>query len=78
MQSNECRSRDKRLITYVYECPNCGRSEIKQSIHDDALATCSQCSSSIRRVFQPAEVLWKGKFKWMKRQPYCDADKEGL
>lgn len=60
---------------YEYECPNCGRFEEKQSINDDAFTKCSQCGDSIYRVIHCAEVIWKGKFRWMKFNPEVDMDK---
>jgi putative FmdB family regulatory protein len=47
------------MITYVYECTNCGSNiEIQQSIKDDALVLCPECNTnSLRRViFNPMYV----------------------
>jgi len=62
-------------MIYVYDCPKCGRFELQQSIHDDAIAGCPQCGSPIHRVIYPSEVIWKGNFRWMKGNPEVDMDK---
>ena len=62
-------------MIYVYNCSGCGEFEFKQSIHDDALTYCPECGNSIYRVIYPTEVLWKGRFRWMKGNPEVDMDK---
>jgi len=62
-------------MIYVYDCPTCGDFELHQSIHADALTSCPYCSASIHRVISPSEVIWKGRFRWMKGEPEVDMDK---
>lgn len=63
------------MIYYVYDCSECGKFELKQSIHDDALTSCPECQGSVHRAIFPAEVIWKGRFRWMKGNPEVDMDK---
>jgi len=47
---------------YEYECQVCGvRFERQQSITDDAIKTCPECEGEVRRVIQPARIVFKGK-----------------
>ena len=62
-------------MTYVYDCSSCGKFELSQSIHDDALTSCPQCNHSVHRVICPSEVIWKGRFRFMKGNPEVDMDK---
>lgn len=49
------------MPTYQYLCTDCGhRFDVVQSIHDEALTTCSECGGSIRRVLHPVGVTFKG------------------
>lgn len=63
------------MISYVYDCAECGKFELQESIHDDALTSCPSCSGLIHRVIFPAEVIWLGRFRWMKGNPEVDMDK---
>lgn len=40
----------KELMTYIYECSNCGRFELQQSIKDSPIEICPTCGSSVRRI----------------------------
>ncbi|NJN65651.1 MAG: zinc ribbon domain-containing protein [Chloroflexaceae bacterium] len=50
------------MPTYVYTCDTCGvQFEQFQSFKDAPLQDCPQCTSStVRRVFQPVGVVFKG------------------
>lgn len=45
---------------YEYECQNQHRFEIWQSMKDDALTECPTCGSSVRKIFHPAGIIFKG------------------
>lgn len=46
---------------YEYECRQCaGRFERRQSVHDDPVADCPDCGGSVRRVFFPVGIIFKG------------------
>ncbi|MBI3971626.1 MAG: zinc ribbon domain-containing protein [Chloroflexi bacterium] len=46
---------------YEYECLACkARFERSQRFTDPPVSECPQCSSSVRRVFFPAGVVFKG------------------
>jgi putative FmdB family regulatory protein len=49
------------MPTYVYACDTCGAQfEQFQSFKDEPLRTCPSCSGSVRRVFQPVGIVFKG------------------
>jgi putative FmdB family regulatory protein len=49
------------MPTYEYECEQCQtRFEKKQSFHEKPIATCPECAGKVRRVFQPAPIIFKG------------------
>lgn len=49
------------MPTYEYQCKNCEhRFEIWQKMADDALTVCPVCKGTIRRVFFPAGIVFKG------------------
>lgn len=45
---------------YVYECDNKHRFEKWQSMKDESLKECPECSASVRRILQPAGIIFKG------------------
>ncbi|WP_422480543.1 FmdB family zinc ribbon protein [Pleomorphochaeta sp. DL1XJH-081] len=46
---------------YEYICDSCNHQfEIQQSMNDNALTECPQCSGKIRRVFGLNSVIFKG------------------
>lgn len=59
-------------ITYYYECRLCGhKDEIKQSMKDDALTTCTSCQEEgFYRVIQRTNFILKGggKTKWYQEE----------
>lgn len=49
------------MPTYEYECTACGQHiEVFQRISEDPLATCGVCGGSLRKVFHPAGIVFKG------------------
>jgi putative FmdB family regulatory protein len=49
------------MPTYVYGCDTCShRFEIFQKFQDASLTECPQCGARIRRIFQPAGIVFKG------------------
>ena|ERR671916_152124 len=49
------------MPTYVYGCDNCGhRFEIAQKFQDAPLTECPECGARIRRILQPAGIVFKG------------------
>ena len=49
------------MPTYVYGCDTCGHKFEKfQSFQDTPLRECPECGASIRRIFQPAGIIFKG------------------
>ena len=50
-----------RMPTYEYTCRDCGHTfEIVQSMWDDALTMCPECGGSLRKVFAPPAISFKG------------------
>ena len=46
---------------YDYKCPACGNCfEIKQSFHDEPVATCPGCKTGARRMISAAPIIFKG------------------
>jgi putative FmdB family regulatory protein len=51
----------RRMPTYVYGCDACGHQfERSQKFSDDPIRTCPECTSDVRRIFQPAGIVFKG------------------
>ena len=49
------------MPTYEYECTSCGQHvEVFQRITEDPLTTCGVCGGSLRKVFHPAGIVFKG------------------
>jgi putative FmdB family regulatory protein len=49
------------MPTYVYGCDACGhRFETFQKFSDAPLTECPECQSRIRRILQPAGIVFKG------------------
>lgn len=49
------------MPTYVYACDTCqAQFEQFQSFHDEPLRSCPACQNAVRRVFQPAGIVFKG------------------
>ena len=46
---------------YEYECENCGTHFEKiQSVKDDPIRQCPECSGIVHKVFHPAGIIFKG------------------
>ena len=49
------------MPTYEYQCTSCAhRFEIWQRMTDEPLTVCPECRGTIRRVFFPAGIVFKG------------------
>jgi putative FmdB family regulatory protein len=49
------------MPTYEYECTSCGQHiEVFQRFSEDALTTCGVCGGTLRKVFHPAGIVFKG------------------
>jgi len=51
----------KNVPIYEYLCHDCSyKFELKQSIKDDPIATCSQCGKSVSRIISSPAIMFKG------------------
>jgi putative FmdB family regulatory protein len=49
------------MPTYEYECTSCGQHiEVFQRISEDPLTTCGVCGGTLRKVFHPVGIVFKG------------------
>jgi putative FmdB family regulatory protein len=49
------------MPTYEYRCQACGEHlEVVQSFADEPLTTCGKCGGTLRKVFSPVGVVFKG------------------
>jgi len=49
------------MPTYEYACTECGnRVEAFQRIGDEPLTVCERCGGTLRKVFHPAGIVFKG------------------
>lgn len=49
------------MPVYEYECEQCGtRFERHQSIKDEPVRQCPECSGTVHKVFHPAGIIFKG------------------
>jgi putative FmdB family regulatory protein len=49
------------MPTYEYACRDCGHTfEIAQSMLDEPLTMCPECGGSLRKVFAPPAISFKG------------------
>jgi putative FmdB family regulatory protein len=49
------------MPTYEYRCTDCGnRVEVFQRIGDDSPTVCEVCGGTLRKVFHPAGIVFKG------------------
>jgi putative FmdB family regulatory protein len=52
---------EETMPTYEYRCESCGRSfDVVQGFHDASLTTCEVCAGSLRKVFAPVGIVFKG------------------
>jgi putative FmdB family regulatory protein len=51
----------RNVPTYEYTCRDCGHTfEIVQSMWDEPLTMCPECGGSLRKVFAPPAISFKG------------------
>jgi putative FmdB family regulatory protein len=49
------------MPTYVYGCDACGyRFEKLQKFSDEPIRVCPSCQNTVRRILQPAGIVFKG------------------
>jgi putative FmdB family regulatory protein len=49
------------MPTYVYGCDACGHQfEQFQKFSDEPIRVCPRCDAHVRRIFQPAGIVFKG------------------
>ena len=49
------------MPTYEYTCRDCGHTfEVVQSMTEDPLSMCPECGGSLRKVFAPPAIAFKG------------------
>ena len=49
------------MPTYEYTCRDCGHTfDIVQSMRDESLTMCPECGGSLRKVFAPPAISFKG------------------
>lgn len=49
------------MPTYTYRCKDCGEQlEVVRSFSDDPLTVCPSCDGTLRQVFKPAGIVFKG------------------
>lgn len=49
------------MPTYEYACTQCGQHiEVFQRVSEERLTTCGACGGTLRKVFHPAGILFKG------------------
>jgi putative FmdB family regulatory protein len=47
--------------TYEYACTSCGEAlEVVQRLSDDPLTVCPACGGTLRKVFSPVGIVFKG------------------
>lgn len=64
---------------YEYECTERGhRFEKWQSIQDEPIKMCSECTSPVRKIFHPAGLIFKGSGWYVtdNRKPGADGKTE--
>ncbi|MCC6139809.1 MAG: hypothetical protein IT389_04240 [Nitrospira sp.] len=46
---------------YEYHCPDCSYTfELKQSMKDEAIASCEKCGKSVSRIISAPAIMFKG------------------
>jgi putative FmdB family regulatory protein len=49
------------MPTYEYTCRDCGHTfDVVQSMMDESLTMCPECGGSLRKVFAPPAIAFKG------------------
>jgi putative FmdB family regulatory protein len=66
------------MPTYEYECTSCGQHiEVFQRIVEDPLTTCGVCGGTLRKVFHPVGIVFKGSGFYATDSRSSAAKKEG-
>jgi putative FmdB family regulatory protein len=69
------------MPTYEYACTECGdRIEVVQSISEAPLTTCTVCGGTLRKVFSPVGIVFKGSGFYRtdsRGKPAAKADRAG-
>lgn len=66
------------MPTYAYLCTTCSHTfDVFQKFTDDPLTHCPECEASIRKVFQPVGIVFKGSGWYINdsRKPEPDVNK---
>jgi len=64
------------MPTYEYKCDGCKDIfEEHQSIHDKPLVKCKKCGGSLKKIFSPAGIIFKG--SGFHVTDYCSPKKTG-
>jgi putative FmdB family regulatory protein len=66
--------------TYQYACTTCGEQvEAVQRFSDDPLTVCPACGGSLRKIFSPVGIVFKGSgfYRTDSRQPAAKAEDAG-
>ena len=67
------------MPTYEYACTRCGTHvEVVQRFDDEPLTTCTRCDGTLRKVFHPAGIVFRGSgfYATDSRKPAAKADGE--
>lgn len=49
------------MPTYAYRCSTCSHAfEVVQRFSDDPLTECPECGGTVRKVFHPVGIVFKG------------------
>jgi putative FmdB family regulatory protein len=66
------------MPTYEYECTSCGQHiEVFQRIVEDPLTTCGVCGGTLRKVFHPVGIVFKGSGFYATDSRSAAANKDG-
>jgi putative FmdB family regulatory protein len=67
-----------RMPTYEYECTSCGQHiEVFQRIVEEPLTTCGVCGGTLRKVFHPVGIVFKGSGFYATDSRSASAKKDG-
>lgn len=49
------------MPTYGYKCKSCGNTfEVVQSVNDEPIKECPECSGEVSKIFYPVGIAFKG------------------
>jgi putative FmdB family regulatory protein len=66
------------MPTYEYVCRACeGRVEAVQKFSDPPLTTCEECGGSLRKVFSPVGIVFKGSGFYVTDYKYKENGRNG-